>query len=340
MLLDRLSGTGGLDALPAEGADMIRTIAAEEAQSSLRARVDGRAIASIARHAGFAVVVLKGGVRAITGAAPAIPVADIDLLVHRENVSQLVEMIRAAGLGVPTRALDHHQGLLPALDGLAVEVHWTTHDDGQPLDPTIWNRVKPLDGATPLVRLVSRDNVIHLLEHALITHRERSVSLRDTVIIGLSASECTVVELEEVRRAVAHNAEMSRLLAFAIAIHERQSIEDPFIESCASFYSALGLIGRVPMLQRSSGAMAFVTELELARIPRSRSIRNTLRWRGTGVSSLANVADRFSGIGPLILAPVRLGYYAMVAAVTIPAIRRTRRRALTSLGRQNVQLPS
>ena len=114
---------------------MIRTSAAEEAQSALRARVDGRAIASIAQHAGFPVVVLKGGVRAITGATPAVPVADIDLLVHRENVLQLVEMIRAAGLGVPTRALEHHQGLLPALDGLAVEVHWTTHDDGQPLDP-------------------------------------------------------------------------------------------------------------------------------------------------------------------------------------------------------------
>ena len=340
MLLDRLSEAGGLDALPSEGADMIRMIAAEEAQSALRARVDGRAIASIAQHAGFPIVVLKGGVRAITGATPAVPVADIDLLVHPENVSQLVEMIRAAGLGVPTRALDHHQGLLPELDGLAVEVHWTTHGDGRPLDPTIWNRIKPLDGAPPLVRLGSRDNIIHLLEHAVLIHSERSVSLRDIVLTGLSASECTVVELDEARRAVAHDAEMLELLAFAIAIHERNPIEDPFIESCASFYSALGLIGRVPMLQRSSGAMAFAIELELARIPRSRSIRNTLRWRGTGMSSLASVADRFRGVGPLILAPVRLGYYAMVAAVTIPVIRRTRRRALTSLGRQNVRSPS
>jgi hypothetical protein len=340
VLLDRLTETGGIDALPAESADMIRTVAAEEAQSALRAQVDGRAIGSIARNADFPVVVLKGGVRTITGMAPALPVADIDLLVSREHASQLVEMVRAAGLGEPARALPHHQGLLPPVDGLAVEVHWTTHDDGKPLDPTVWSRLQPLEGATPLMRLGPRDHVIHLLEHAILIHRERSVSLRDTVLIGLSASECTVVDLEDVRRAVANNAAMSQLLAFAIAVHERQSPDDPFIESCASFYAALALIGEMKMLQRSTGAMAFVTELELARIPRSLSIRNTLRWRGTGVTSLANAADRLRGVGPLVLAPVRLGYYSLVAVAAIPMIRRTKRKALTSLARQNVRVSS
>ena len=313
---------------------MLRTIAAEEAQSALRSRVDGRELASIAKRAGLPVVVLKGGVGAITGAAPPLPVADIDLLVHRENVAALVEMIRAAGLGEPARPLEHHQGLLPPEDKLAIEVHWTTHDDGKPLDPTVWNRLRPIDSAPPLMQLGARDNVIHLIEHAVITHRERSISLRDTILIGQCATECTAGELEQVRHAIAHDPQMTELLAFAAAIESREVVDDPYIDSCASFYSALALIAEVPVLQRSSGAMSFVTEIELARIPRSRSIRDLLRWRGTGIKPLASAAERFKGLGPLILAPAHLAYYSIVAALTLPAIRRTKRKALSSLTRQ------
>ncbi|HEY0243713.1 MAG TPA: nucleotidyltransferase family protein [Gemmatimonadaceae bacterium] len=334
VLLDRLTRDRRMESLPSEGAGMLRTVAAEEAQSALRSRVDGRAIAAIASHAGFPVVVLKGGVRAISGSTPSLPVADIDLLVHRENVTDLVGAIRAAGLGEPARPLDHHQGLLPPQDGLAVEVHWTTHGDGQPLDPTVWSRLRPIESAPPLMQLGARDNVIHLIEHAVITHRERSISLRDTVLIGLSASECTVAELEQVRHAIAHNPQMTDLLAFAMAIQSREAVDDPYTGSCASFYSALALIGDKPVLQRSPGAMSFVTEIELARIPRSRSIRDLLRWRGTGMKPLASAADRFKGLGPLILAPAHLAYYSIVAALTLPAIRRTKRKALSSLTRR------
>ena len=323
-----------MSSLPTEGADMLRSIAAEEAQSALRSRVEGRKIASIAEHAGFPVVVLKGGVRAISGAAPSLPVADIDLLVHRENVTELVEMIRAAGLGEPARPLEHHQGLLPPEEGLAVEVHWTTHDDGKPLDPTIWNRIRPIKAVPPLMQLGARDNVVHLLEHAVIAHRERSISLRDTILIGMSASECTAPELDQVRHAISHDPQMTELLAFAAAMESREAVDDPYTLSCASFYSALALIAKRPMLQRSSGAMSFVTEIELARIPRSRSIRDLLRWRGTGMKPLASAADRIKGFGPLILAPAHLAYYSIVAALTLPAIRRTKRKALSSLTRQ------
>ena len=324
-LLERIS-IGGL--APAVQ-NVLRSAAAREAQSALTARAEGREIAKIADAAGFPVVVLKGGVDAIAGKKPALPLADLDLLVERHHVKTMVDRLVAAGFGRPARELAHHQGITPSSDRLAVEVHWTTHDDGRPLDPVLWNRLEPVSEAAPLKRLGPQDHLLHLIEHAIVVHRDRSVSLRDTILIGGAAKGCSREDLGVVRSKL--DASMTSLLDFAIVIAEGRPVVDPFIESCATFYSAVILAPELPRPLSSNGALAFVREIELGRIPPIKAITNSLRWRGTGNRTLAAVADRIPLIGTVVLAPAHLAYYSIVAAFMLPSIRATRDRALREL---------
>jgi hypothetical protein len=281
-------------------------------------------------------VVLKGGVHAIANATPTLPLVDVDLLVEEKNVAALVDALAAAGFGNPARKLLHHQGLTPSKGRLSIEVHWTTHDDGTQLDPATWSRLRPIEAAKPLQRLGAADNLLHLIEHAILVHRDRSVSIRDTILIGIAAKDCTERELQTVRSALgdAEQSEaMNSLLEFAGALADQNGAEDPFTQSCATFYSAVVLAPLVPRALSSSGAMAFALELELGRISRITAVRNSLRWRGTGNKRLSSIADRLPFIGHFVLAPAHLAYYATYAALTIPSIRATRDRALSALGR-------
>ena len=335
-LLERLIYAEVLEDLSPAARTTLGNAAATETQSVLQARADGRQIATIASQLGFPVVVLKGGVHAIANAAPPLPLVDIDLLVEEENVPAIVDALTGAGFGIPARKQLHHQGLTASTGRLAVEVHWTTHDDGAQLNPAAWTRLGSIQTAPPLRQLGAVDNLLHLIEHAIVVHRDRSVSIRDTILIGIAAKECTERELLTVRSALAdaeQNDAMMSLLDFAMTLAERRATEDPFTESCATFYSAIVLSPHLPKAFSSSGAMAFALELELGRSSRTTAVRNSLRWRGTGNKTLASIADRLPFIGHAVLAPAHLAYYAAFAAFTLPSIRATRNRALSALDR-------
>jgi hypothetical protein len=128
---------------------------------------------------------------------------------------------------------------------------------------------------------------------------------------------------------------MTSLLDFAIAIDKStETVRDPFIESSAIFYACAAIENRLPAAMSSRSALAFVTEIELARIPRLRAILNALRWRGTGVKSLADFAERYPRVAPALIAPAHLAYYALVTMVTLPMIRSTRRKAISELNQR------
>ena len=324
-----------IESIPEPAQGVVRSAAAVEAQSTLTAQGEGRQIAKIAQDAGFPVVVLKGGVNAVAGKRPMLPLVDIDLLVDRSHVKSLVGLLEKAGFGRPARELDHHQALKPAIDRLAVEVHWTTHDDGTPLDPLLWNRVRPIAEVPPLKQLSTHDHLEHLIEHATIVHRERSVSLRDVIMVGNAARECTADELAQVRERIANHEQsepMIQLLDFAVAMSAGHAAKDPFIESCAIFYSGVVLAPFLPKAFASSGALAFILEMELGRISRTDAMRNALKWRGTGQKHLNAIAEKFPSIGKGIFGPSHLAYYGTVAAAVLPSIRATRTQALGELG--------
>jgi len=331
VLLDCVTRDGATSRVDATGLDALRKVAATEMQSSMRARVDGREMAVIAERLSFPVIVLKGGVGAITGTGPTLPVGDIDILVPPEHVADMVQVLTSAGFGEPTLDLDHHHALAPADERLRIEVHWTSHDDGSPLDAAVWTRIRDLESTTPLKQLGERDNLVSLVEHAIDTHRERSPSLRDTLLIGNAAVRCTDSELTEARKDLAYNDSMKALLEFAIQVHLGTPKADPFLIGSAAFYSAVVLADELPRPLSSQGALAFITALDVARVPRKNTLKRTAKWRGTGMQGVGGVTRRFPQIGKLFVAPLRLTYYSLVAAVVIPVLRRTRRKALSSL---------
>lgn len=334
-LLGALQSGDSLARLSPAIQETLRKAAALETQSVLRARVDARDIATIASRVGYPIVVLKGGVHAIENVNPPLPLSDIDVLVERENVASLVGELERAGFGKPSMPLGHHQAIAPAPDRIAVEVHWTTRKEGAPLDPGIWQRIRPLAVAPPLRKLGAADHLTHIIEHATIGHRERSVSLRDVILIGSVAAQCTDDEIDIVYRTIGtqnQHAAMNALLDFSIALNESTSaVTDPFVESCATFYASAALENRLPAAMSSRSALAFVTALELGRTSRLRAIRNAVRWRGTRVESLARLAERYPRAAPALIAPLHLGYYALVTLVTLPRIRATQRKALSEL---------
>ena len=334
-LLGSLQSGDSLAGLSPAIQETLRKAAALETQSVLRARVDARDIAAIATRVAYPIVVLKGGVHAIENASPPLPLSDIDVLVARENVASLVSELEHAGFGKASMPLGHHQAISPVPDRIAVEVHWTTRKDGAQLDPEIWQRIRPLASAPPLAKLGAADHLAHIIEHAAIGHRERSVSLRDVTLIGSVAAQCTDDELDIVYRSIGaqdQHAAMNALLDFAIALYESTlAVTDPFVESCATFYASAALEDRLPAAMSSKSALAFVTALELGRTSRLRAIRNAVRWRGTRVESLARLAERYPRAAPALIAPLHLAYYALVTVVTLPRIRATQRKALNEL---------
>ena len=334
ILLDRITQPDATLVPGDIGLAALRKVSATESQTFLSAKIEGRELAAIARRVSWPVIVLKGGVGAMSGIGPTVPVGDIDVLVPPEHVADMVQVLATAGFGAPTRDLDHHHALSPATDRLAVEVHWTTHDDGHPLEADVWTRTREMSSVSPLQSLAEVDHLVHLVEHAVDTHRERSVSLRDIVLIADSAARCTPEEIEDARKRLAWSKAMPELLGFAIAMRSNPSGADPFFIGCASFYSAVVLADDLPRALSSQGALAFVTALDLGRVPRGGTFNRTLKWRGTSVERLSAITEKFPAIGKIFIAPARLAYYSLVAAITIPVIRRTRNKALTSLAMQ------
>lgn len=332
-LLDKTTATRLLDRLSPAVQDVLRTVAAHETQSVLRARVQGREIAEVVRAIGCRALVLKGGVPAISGENPPLPIADIDLLVERRHIEPLVSALATAGFGVPSRALPHHQAIAPSTDKLAVEVHWTTHDDGAPVSRAIWDNAGPLATAPPLERPGNVEYVAHLLEHAMVTHTERSPSLRDTILIGRSAKRCTPTQMTCIRKQIARGSdELTRLLDFAIAIESGSSAPDSFQHRSATFYASAALQLHFPRALSTPGALAFVTGV--AQETNARTFRRLFQWRGTGVESISRVAERAPHFAPLVLIPLRIAFYGVVSAAALPMIAGIRRKALRNLPRQ------
>ena len=332
-LLEKTTATRLLDKLSLPVQDVLRTVAAQETQTVLRARMQGREIAEVVRAIGCRALVLKGGVPAISGDDPALPIADIDLLVDRRHVEPMVSALATAGFGVPSKALPHHQAIAPSTDKLAVEVHWTTHDNGAPVSRAIWDNAGPLAVAPPLERPGNVEYVTHLLEHAIVTHSERSPSLRDTILIGKSARRCTPAQATSIRKQIARgNAGLTKLLDFAIAVESGNVTADPFRQRSATFYASAALQVHFPRALSTPGALAFVTGV--AQEKNARTFRRLFEWRGTGVESISRVAERAPLIAPLVLIPLRIAFYGVVSAAALPMIAGIRRKALRSLPRQ------
>ncbi|MEO7368973.1 MAG: hypothetical protein ABIZ36_13530 [Gemmatimonadaceae bacterium] len=79
-LVDGLTSNRLVKSLAASTVEVVRKAAKKETQSTMQALFDARELSSIATRLGIPILVLKGGVRAITDSSPALPVVDWSLL--------------------------------------------------------------------------------------------------------------------------------------------------------------------------------------------------------------------------------------------------------------------
>lgn len=323
-LVDQL----GSDIDPAIGA-----AAARETQAYLTAQVDGRELEKIASETDAPIVVLKGGVHALRRSQPTLPLSDIDLLVDSSKLSEILDLLEAHHLGDHTDSTARHTAVV-AEDNLTIEVHWSLDDDGSPVAPHIWSRIRPLTDGSRLRRLAARDHLVHVLSHAVLFHGNQSVSLRDSILIGLCAMDCSPDELALVRGDIGRDPSAEHLekhLDFAIALVSGESIQDPFERSCATSYAAAAITPGLPSAIRSQSAVAFAVERELARVPWSWSLRNAATFIGTGVTSLSTLAARYPRMTRAVMRPAHVAYHNMVAVVVRPMLRSTAKRAIASI---------
>jgi hypothetical protein len=337
-LLASMTASGSISNASPGIAEVIRKAAAKETQSAMSARLEGRELSSVATRLGIPIVVLKGGVRAIEGDSPALPIVDIDILVRPENIDTVVKELERSGFGKPLPALTHHRGIAPATGRLSIEVHWTTYRDGTPLDSSLWDRIEPIANTPGLHALSNVDQLLHVVRHALLNHRQRPVTIRDTLLAGIAAQRCSEDELSRVRRELESDpnaSEAAEMIAFGQRlIAANGDAADPFIDKCATFYSAVAVARRLPRSITSSAALAFVTEIALGRVGVMYALKNSLQWRGTDVSELSTLGQKFPRVTRPLIGLAHLGYYSLSAAVALPMIYRTRSKALREIGRR------
>jgi hypothetical protein len=318
----------GTDINPVLGA-----AAARETQSYLQAQVDGRALEHIAAGETTPIIVLKGGVHALRRAKPILPLSDIDVLVPKASVERIVSLLESHDLGQRAMPTTRHTAL-NAEDRLSVEVHWSLEDDGRDASPEIFARARPLADGTALRRLNGADHLLHVLKHAVLFHGNQSVSLRDAIVIGRAATDCSSDEMQTVREEMSRNAARNHLeehLDFSIALVGGRAVDDPFINDCAMSYAAAAIGPELPGAIRSQSAVAFAVERELAHVSWAWSLRNARSFIGTGIGSLSELAKHSPGIARAVVGPAHVVYHNVVALFVRPMLRSTARRALASL---------
>lgn len=326
-LLARLSALAQLDRLPKPVGNLLSDAAAHELQRVLTARQQMRQIGQMALREGFRVIVLKGGVPAAQGAVPPLALADIDLLIMRKDAEALVSALQGAGFGAVYGETAWHVSMTGATGLVQIEVHWTTHHDGRPLELATWSRVISLGGVPGLWRLGRADHLLHLLTHAVVHHVDPRVSLRDVLLIGSAAAECDGAELDQVRRLVAENefaGPMATLLAFAQALHRGggNELHDPFVNASCVRYVIRWLASRVPQSQVTIAPLMQLSSAALGGPPeRGRAARAMLStsWH-SAPPAIRVLRQRHPRLGALLTRAARLSLYSGVALLALPFV--------------------
>src|SRR5207253_2109944 len=182
--------------------NVLEAAAMRELQRILSARGQLLRIGQLALAHDIPAIVLKGGVAALTSAAP-VDVTDVDVLVpppHRE-AGRLAELLDAEGFRATGPAATAHLSQLIAPNAVQIEVHFAIQD--VEVNDAMWQRTRPLDGVPGLSRLGAVDHLWHLLVHTVVTHPYRRGALRDLLLTMEALRDCAPAELREVERRIA-----------------------------------------------------------------------------------------------------------------------------------------
>jgi hypothetical protein len=202
-------------------------------QRFLTAQSQARQLAAWALRSGRTLVVLKGGLAAVTG-EPQLGLLDLDVLVPegRESLAEFMDGALGYRAGADLEGA-HHLGQRARPGGVQVEVHRFLKE----LTPSM-DRLRPL--LIPgLHALAADEHAWHVLVHGAVSHRERRGRIRDLVLLGAALAECGDEELQRLRARAAAHPRGGLLLAVMDAAHavaEGRPLPDRFVSAAAGRY--------------------------------------------------------------------------------------------------------
>lgn len=213
-----------------------------ELKRALAARGQLRTISDLASSDGLRVIALKGGVAVGTGFD--LDLEDLDLLLTLDDARRLETGLLRAGYRSQRGGSPRHLGTLFMPGGIGVDLHTTLSRAGKSVPDDLWSATLPLEGLAGIERLNPAEHLWHLLCHVAVDHPERLGRIRDLLLIARALEDCSQADVNAVKAKIAQHAialELNRLLSTAIAMRERQPIEDEFRRDAAAAY----ILGRV-----------------------------------------------------------------------------------------------
>ena len=223
----------------------IDAAATRELQRVLSARGHLVRIGRLAAAHDMPAIVLKGGVAALTSAAP-VDLHDVDVLVRPDAAPRLALLLEGEGFHATGPGGMVHLAQQVTPNAVHIEVHFALAD--VELTDAMWRRARPLNGASGggLSRLGAADHVWHLLVHSVVTHPHRRGALRDVLLLAQALRDCTPAELADVeRRGAGHR--LARVLGDQLAMARELAaggpVRDRFRREAAANYLLRGPLG-------------------------------------------------------------------------------------------------
>jgi hypothetical protein len=234
--------------------DLLRAVeerSVTELQRILMARAQLHQIERLAAGHGLRVVVLKGGLAALSDSG-AVDLVDVDVLSGPDDARTLARLLDESGYAGEGFSSTQHLRSRVRAGALMIEVHQALEVGEPPWSAGIWDRIVRIPGSHHLLRLAPMDHLWHLLYHVGVIHPYRRSALRDLLVTGNAVAECAEADLQVLterlerlphRKAVADLLAMARELASGDDVcdrFERLAVELTVLRNCMRFLPLSG----------------------------------------------------------------------------------------------------
>jgi hypothetical protein len=298
-------------------------LAAREMQRVLSTRAQLLLIDRLAGAHGWSVVVLKGGVAALSD-RDAVDLTDVDVLTPPDQARALAAALDSVGYRDLGPSSPFHLKAMTAEGALPLEIHANVDMAGCEWGESIWSRVVPLARTTCLGRLAVRDSLWHLLVHVGVAHAYRRGAIRDLVLTSRALIECSPAEAAEVTARIAGHpyADALRdLLYMARGLAGMGPLTDRFAHQAAVSHYLLSQDSWLPLGAVLRGDIGRWAVALLAGRPEMRTEWNRVGAITRGVSlsrPIAWVEQRAPRLGRAVRVAARLLRVSIGIAVGLP----------------------
>ena len=313
-----------------EAPGLLHAAATIELQRILSARAQIEALGRAVAEKGRRVLVLKGGVMALSSPA-AVDLVDVDVLAEPGVAAEVAAHLDAQGYVSHGPPAANHLSQRQQPFGVHVEVH---HRLGELRADEVWGRARPMAGRPGLWKPAPVDLTWHALAHSAVTHPFRRGALRDLLLIAWADDQCTADERSELggRLGAAPRRDALReVLRLARDVRDERAPVDLFRREAAAHY--VFCLGRP--VSEEKGLRAHVVRSVYSRLDGPEGRREYWKSVWVGVSdspwaSLAGLEAVWSLGGRVLRRTLRLARLPLVEVLAARIARRA-----TRLGRRH-----